>query len=138
MPARMDISSEALAPLCAADPEFMLAARHWDGGSGSAIAWRPYGSRPASRSLATPARGRGLLTNGFAHAAYMSAFVIAPLFLVQVFGDSTTVVAFIMLTRTVSLTLSSPVGGHLDERLGERHASLLGCLPRTASLGLIA
>jgi len=79
-----------------------------------------------------------LLTNGFANAAYMGAFVIAPLFLVQIFGYSTTVVAFIMLIRTASLTLSSPVGGHLGERLGERHASLLGCLLMTASLGLIA
>lgn len=32
MTARLEITSEALATLCAADPEFMLAARHWDGG----------------------------------------------------------------------------------------------------------
>lgn len=79
-----------------------------------------------------------LLTNGFTNAAYMGGFVIAPLFLAQVFGYSTTVVAFVMLIRTISLTLSSPVGGHLGERMGERWASVLGCVVMTGSLGLIA
>jgi EmrB/QacA subfamily drug resistance transporter len=79
-----------------------------------------------------------LLTNGFTNAAYMGGFVIAPLFLVEIFDYSTTVIAFIMLIRTASLTLCSPIGGRLGERVGERWASVFGCGLMTCSLTLIA
>jgi MFS family permease len=79
-----------------------------------------------------------LLTNGLTNAAYMGGFIISPLFLDQIFGYSTTVIAFIMLIRVASLTLSSPVGGGLGERMGERWASVFGCGLMTAALALIA
>jgi len=47
-------------------------------------------------------------------------------------------VAFVMLIRTASLTLSAPVGGRLGEALGERRASLLGCGLMSVSLVVIA
>jgi len=79
-----------------------------------------------------------LLTNGFTNAAYMGGFIIAPLFLSQVFDYSTSVIALIMLIRTASLTLSSPIGGGLGERMGERWAAVFGCGLMTVSLMFIA
>ena len=79
-----------------------------------------------------------LLTNGFTNAAYMGAFIIAPLFLGKIFGYSVTAISYIMLMRTVSLTISSPFGGWLGERFGERAASIFGAALMTASLALIA
>jgi MFS family permease len=81
-----------------------------------------------------------LITNGFTSAAYMGAFIIAPLFLGEKtgLGYSATAVAYIMLIRTASLTLSSPLGGFLGERMGERWASIFGCGLMTIALVLIA
>jgi EmrB/QacA subfamily drug resistance transporter len=81
-----------------------------------------------------------LVTNGFTSAAYMGAFIIAPLFLGERtgLGYSATAVAYIMLMRTASLTLSSPLGGFLGERMGERWAAVFGCGLMTISLFLIA
>jgi MFS family permease len=81
-----------------------------------------------------------LVTNGFTSAAYMGAFIIAPLFLGKDtgLGFSATAVAYIMLIRTASLTLASPVGGYLGERMGERWAAVFGCSLMTGALGFIA
>ncbi len=80
-----------------------------------------------------------LVTNAFTSAAYMGAFIIAPLFLGERnLGFSVTAVSYIMLMRTASLTVSSPLGGWLGERMGERWASLFGCGLMTVSLMLIA
>jgi EmrB/QacA subfamily drug resistance transporter len=80
-----------------------------------------------------------LITNGFTSAAYMGAFIIAPLFLgEQGQGFSATAVAYIMLMRTASLSLTSPLGGWLGERNGERWAATFGCGLMTVSLVLIA
>ena len=81
-----------------------------------------------------------LITNGFTSAAYMGAFIIAPLFLGAEtgLGYSGTAVAYIMLMRTASLTVSSPLGGILGERFGERWASVFGCTVMTVSLVVIA
>jgi MFS family permease len=76
-----------------------------------------------------------LATNATTSGAYMGAFVIAPLFL-EGFGYSATAIAFMILMRTGALTLSSPVGGRLGERWGERGASLVGCGVMTVGLGL--
>ena len=79
-----------------------------------------------------------LITNAFTSAAYMGAFIIAPLFLGKTFGFSNTVIAYIMLVRTASLTIASPIGGTLGERMGERWAALAGCSLMTIALALIA
>ena len=80
-----------------------------------------------------------LITNGFTNAAYMGAFIIAPLFLgANGQGLSATAVSYIMLIRTASLTISSPAGGWLGERMGERWAATFGCFLMTVSLALIA
>jgi MFS family permease len=79
-----------------------------------------------------------ILANALQSAAYMGAFVLAPLVLLEVFGFSITLAAALMLLRTLSLTLASPLGGTLGSRLGERGAALLGCSLMTLSLGVLA
>lgn len=79
-----------------------------------------------------------LITNGFTSAAYMGAFIIAPLFLGKTFGFTNTIIAYVMLVRTASLTIASPFGGWLGERMGERWAAVCGCSLMTAALVVIS
>jgi EmrB/QacA subfamily drug resistance transporter len=74
-----------------------------------------------------------LVTNAFTSGGYMGAFIIAPLFLYHM-GFSATVTSFIILMRTATLSLASPVGGRLGERMGERGAAVFGCLLLTVGL----
>lgn len=78
-----------------------------------------------------------LLTNAATSAGYMGSFVIAPMFLFYL-GFSETAASFLILTRTGALTIASPMGGTLGERLGERNASLIGCGVMTLGLALAA
>ena len=79
-----------------------------------------------------------ILSNAFMGAAYMGAFVIAPIVLLEVFGFSISVAAGIMLLRTASLTAASPLGGHLGFRVGERGAAMIGCAVMTVGIAVIA
>jgi EmrB/QacA subfamily drug resistance transporter len=79
-----------------------------------------------------------LLANAFQGAAYMGAFVLAPLVLLEIFGFSISQAAGIMLLRTMTLTLASPLGGRLGMRVGERRAAVTGSVLLATSLGLIA
>ncbi len=79
-----------------------------------------------------------ILSNGFMAAAYMGAFVIAPFVLLRIFGFSISVAAAIMLLRTLTLTVSSPAGGTLGTRIGERGAAVVGSAVMTVSLCLMA
>ncbi len=79
-----------------------------------------------------------ILSNAFMGAAYMGAFVIAPLVLLGPFGFSISVASGIMLLRTLTLTVSSPAGGWLGARIGERGAAVVGCAVMTAALGVLA
>ncbi len=79
-----------------------------------------------------------LVTNAFNSAAYMGAFVLAPLLLYESFDFSITKASLLMVLRTASLTLASPIGGALGERFGERSASVLGGAVMSVALGGIA
>jgi len=79
-----------------------------------------------------------MLSNAFQGAAYMGAFVLAPLVLLEIFGFSISQAAGIMLLRTLTLTLASPVGGRLGMRIGERGAAIVGSVILTSSLLVIA
>jgi MFS family permease len=85
-----------------------------------------------------PSFSATLATNAFNSAAYMGAFVIAPLLLYESFDFSITEAALLMVVRTASLTLASPLGGMLGERRGERAASAIGGAVMTVSLLAIA
>ncbi len=78
-----------------------------------------------------------IVANACMSAAYMGAFVIAPFVLLQVFGYSISVAAGIMLLRTMTLTISSPFGGTLGYRLGERGAAIVGAGVMTIALALM-
>jgi EmrB/QacA subfamily drug resistance transporter len=79
-----------------------------------------------------------IVSNAFMAAAYMGAFVIAPFVLLRIFGFSITTAAAIMLLRTLTLTIASPLGGSLGYRIGERGAALLGSALMTFALCLLA
>ncbi len=81
--------------------------------------------------------GATLLTNACTSGGYMGAFLIAPFFLYDL-GFSATAVSFIILIRTATLMLTSPLGGFLGQRMGERWATLLGCGCMTVGLLLVA
>ena len=79
-----------------------------------------------------------IASNAFNAAAYMGAFAVAPLLFLSVFEYSITATAGIMLLRTFSLTVGSPIGGRLGTNLGERRAALIGCAVMVAGLLLIS
>ena len=67
-----------------------------------------------------------MLGTFFAGAAYMGGFILAPLLLQSVFAYSVSTTSLIMLVRPASFSASSPVGGALSTRWGERPMALLG------------
>jgi len=79
-----------------------------------------------------------MVSNAFQGAAYMGAFVLAPLVLYAVFGLSITRASAVMLLRTLTLTLASHLGARLAMGVGERRAASIGSLVLTASLLVIA
>lgn len=70
--------------------------------------------------------------------SYMGAFAIAPMLLLNVFGYSVTATSGVMLIRTTMLTVSSPLGGRLGARVGERAAAAVGAGIIAISLVLLA
>jgi MFS family permease len=78
-----------------------------------------------------------LATNAFTSAAYMGAFVVAPILLLDL-GYSVTTASYLVLLRTASLTVFSPLGGRFGEAYGERAASVVGCIVMTLGLFLSA
>ncbi|MDH3685387.1 MAG: MFS transporter [Myxococcales bacterium] len=78
-----------------------------------------------------------ILSNAAMSAAYMGAFVIAPLVLLEEFGFTISIAAAIMLLRTASLTVASPFGGSVGQRFGERVAAVVGSSIMTAGLGFV-
>jgi EmrB/QacA subfamily drug resistance transporter len=79
-----------------------------------------------------------ILSNAFMGAAYMGAFVLAPLVLLGLFDFSISEAAAIMLLRTATLTLASPLGGRLGMSVGPRQAVMCGAAIMTVALVLIA
>lgn len=81
----------------------------------------------------------GPIVNGlFTGAAYMGGFILAPLLLRFVLGYGLSAVAFIMVLRPLSFSLSSPVGGHIATRLGERGTGMLGAASIVFSMVALA
>jgi MFS family permease len=79
-----------------------------------------------------------ILANGFMGAAYMGAFVLAPLIFLETFGSSVTVASLVMLLRTGALTAASLLGGYLTGRVGARSTASTGTVVMTLGLALIA
>ena len=79
-----------------------------------------------------------LSAQALAGAAYMGSFVVTPLLVRGVLGWSLSSVAALMLLRPLTYSLSSPLGGRLGMRIGERSAALIGNVTLAASMGVFA
>ncbi|MEQ9143002.1 MAG: MFS transporter [Parvibaculaceae bacterium] len=76
-------------------------------------------------------------TSFLLQAAYLGGLVATPLVLIGHFGYSISVAAGMMLLRTASLTVASPVGGKIAARYGERFGALCGTCLQAAGLFLV-
>ncbi len=63
------------------------------------------------------------------HITYMGGFVITPILLRDGFGYREAVVSAVLLARPLSFSLTSPIGGAVAGRVGERRASVVGSIP---------
>jgi MFS family permease len=79
-----------------------------------------------------------MIASAFQGAAYMGAFVLAPLALYAIFSLSITQASAVMLLRTLTLTIASHLGARLAMAVGERRAATVGSGVLTTSLGVIA
>lgn len=75
-----------------------------------------------------------MLGSLFSGAAYMGGFVLSPLLLQSVFGYSVAATSLVMLARTASFSASSPAGGALATRFGERPISVIGAVTIAVAL----
>ena len=80
----------------------------------------------------------GIISNTFNAGAYMGAFAVAPLLFIGVFDYSIMATSGIMLMRTISLTIASPLGGRMGARVGERRTALFGCAVMTVGLLVVS
>lgn len=79
-----------------------------------------------------------IVSSLFSGAAYMGGFILAPLLMRFVFDYSLSATAFVMLLRPLSYSLSSPVGGHIATRVGERTMAVAGTGILAVALSLFA
>jgi len=73
----------------------------------------------------------------FSGAAYMGGFVLAPLMLQSVFALSVSATSLVMLLRPASFAITSPIGGSLATRIGERPVAMFGSLAIAIALVLL-
>lgn len=78
-----------------------------------------------------------LLGSLFSGAAYMGGFILAPLLLQSVFAYSVSATSLVMLLRPLSFSASSPAGGSLATRIGERPVALFGTTAIALALALL-
>ena len=73
----------------------------------------------------------------FSGAAYMGGFVLAPLMLQSVFALSVSATSLVMLLRPASFAITSPIGGTLATRIGERPVAVFGSFAIAVALVLL-
>lgn len=78
-----------------------------------------------------------LLAALFSGAAYMGGFILAPLLLQSVFALSVSTTSLVMLLRPASFSITSPIGGSLATRVGERPVAMFGSAAIAAALVLL-
>ena len=78
-----------------------------------------------------------LLAALFSGAAYMGGFILAPLLLQSVFAFSVSTTSLVMLVRPLSFSITSPVGGSVATRIGERPVAMFGSLAIAIALALL-
>jgi len=75
-----------------------------------------------------------LLAALFSGAAYMGGFILAPLLLQSVFALSLSTTSLVMLVRPASFAITSPIGGSIATRIGERPVAVFGSIGITVAL----
>lgn len=73
----------------------------------------------------------------FSGAAYMGGFILAPLLLQSVFALSVSATALVMLIRPASFAATSPIGGAVATRIGERPVAMFGSIAIAGALVLL-
>ena len=73
----------------------------------------------------------------FSGAAYMGGFVLAPLMLQSVFALSVSATSLVMLLRPASFAITSPIGGSIATRRGERPVAMFGSATIAVALVLL-
>lgn len=73
----------------------------------------------------------------FSGAAYMGGFILAPLLLQSVFAMSVSATALVMLLRPASFAATSPVGGSVATKIGERPVAMFGSAAIAGALVLL-
>jgi MFS family permease len=76
-------------------------------------------------------------TSFLLQGSYLGGLVATPLVLVGHFGYSISMAAAMMLLRTASLTLATPIGGVISARLGERFGAVTGTILQSIGLLLV-
>jgi len=79
-----------------------------------------------------------ILSGALQNGAYMGAFILAPFLLQNVFELTLVSTSLFMLLRTLTLTLTSPLGGALGTRAGDRRASMIGTGTIMVSMAVLA
>lgn len=79
-----------------------------------------------------------IVASAFTGAAYMGGFILAPLALRTVFGYSVSAAALVLIVRPLVFSASSPIGGRIAVRVGERATAVAGSLSLAASLAVFA
>ncbi|MAT04032.1 MAG: hypothetical protein CL424_03190 [Acidimicrobiaceae bacterium] len=75
-----------------------------------------------------------LINHPLSQFAYMGSFLISPIMLDEAFGYSVAAVALILLFRPAAFSVSSPLGGKLTSRVGERPMLIVGTVLMVASM----
>ena len=75
-----------------------------------------------------------LINHPLGQFAYMGSFLISPIMLDEAFGYSVAAVALILLFRPGSFSLTSPLGGKLTGRVGQRPMLIVGTVLMVASM----
>jgi EmrB/QacA subfamily drug resistance transporter len=70
----------------------------------------------------------------FMGGAYMGGFILSPLLTRFVLGYSLSQTAFMMLLRPLTFSLSSPIGGSLAMKIGERTNAIIGTSMMTVAM----
>ena len=79
-----------------------------------------------------------ILSGALQNGAYMGAFILAPFLLQNVFKLTLVTTSLFMLLRTLTLTVTSPLGGALGTRVGDRRASMIGTGTIMVSMAVLA
>ncbi len=79
-----------------------------------------------------------LVAQPLSQFAYMGGFLISPLLLDELFGYSVSMIALVLLFRPAVYSVSSPIGGRLAVKAGERRMVLTGSVLMTVSMAAFA